>query len=135
MIRFLEKETAYDKGRSEKSASFITIYEDIDEKDVEKLTKSHQEEGPRLVLFLKGKDHLEMSVIPTDTCRIYCQAKTIIDSLLILIGTYYVFHLDYPRKYTQCLGFLQQIVLGDAFTGDKSTKFKHFLRKFQKDLK
>ena len=107
----------------------------MEEKDVEKFTGSHEEEGTRLVFFFKDNE-LEMAVIPTDTghtVRIYCQADSVLDAVMCLLAWYYVFDLDYPRKYTQCLGFLQQQVIGDAYTGDKSTKFKHFLRKVQKD--
>lgn len=106
----------------------------IDEKDFDKYTKSHEEEGPRLVLFLKGTEQLEMAVIVTDSCKIYCQAKSILDSIIIVLASYYVFNLDYPRKYNQCLGFSQQCVLEDAFTGDKSSKYKHFLQKIMNDI-
>ena len=101
---------------------------------MEKYTKSHEEEGPKLILFLKGKDQLEMAVIATDNCRIYCQAENIINSIMILLACYYVFNLDYPRKYSQCLGFLQQYVLGDAFTNEKSLKYRHFVKKIANDL-
>ena len=95
----MEKETGYSNGKGEKTSSFISIFEDIDEKDFDKYTKSHEEEGPRLVLFLKGKEQLEIAVIVTDSCKIYCQAKSILDSIIILLASYYVFNLDYPRKY------------------------------------
>ena len=122
----MEKETGYSNGKGEKTSSFISIFEDIDEKYFDKYTKSHEEEGPRLVMFLNGKEQLEMAVIVTDSCKIYCQAKSILDSIIILLASYYVFNLDYPRKYYQCLGFLQQYVLWDVFTGDKSSKYKQF---------
>lgn len=78
---------------------------------MEKYTKSHEEVCPRLILFLKGMDQLEMTVIATNNCRIYCQTENVINSIMILLASYYVFNLDYPRKYSQCLGFLQQYVL------------------------
>ncbi|KAK3085365.1 hypothetical protein FSP39_002173 [Pinctada imbricata] len=133
MLNFLEKETKYDKGKGEKSSSFLSVHDDIDEKDIDKFTKSGEEEAPKLILFFKGEDTLEMSVIATDTCRIFCQADTVPDAVMMLLASYYVFDLDYPRKYTQCLGFLQQVVIGDAYTGIKSTKFKHFMKKFKSD--
>ena len=130
----MEKETGYSNGKGEKTSSFISIFEDIDEKYFDKYTKSHEEEGPRLVMFLKGKEQLEMAVIVTDSCKIYCQAKSILDSIIILLASYYVCNLDYPRKYNQWLGFSQQYVLRDAFTGDKSSKYKHFLKNIMNDI-
>lgn len=134
LIQYLEKETGYSKGKGEKSSSFISLFEDVEEKDVEKYTKSHEEEGPRLILFLKGKDQLEMTVIATDNCRIYCQTENVINSIMILLASYYIFNLDYSRKYSQCLSFLQQYVLVDAFTSEKSLKYQHFVKKIANDL-
>lgn len=101
--------TQKERGRSRQAS--ISLFEDVEEKEVEKYTKSHEEECPRLILFLKGMDQLEMTVITTNNCRIYCQTENVINSIMILLASYYVFNLDYPRKYSQCLGFLQQYVL------------------------
>ena len=49
----------------------------MEEKDVDKLTESHEEEGPRLVFFFKDNE-LEMAVIPTDTVRIFCQTGSVL---------------------------------------------------------
>lgn len=53
---------------------------------------------------------------------------------MIWMACYCVFNLDYPRRYNQCLGFLQQYVLGHAFTGEKSAKYMHFVKKITDDF-
>ena len=60
---------------------------------------------PKLILFMKG-DEVDMGVITVDECRIYCQSQGVLDCVMLLLASYYVFDIHYPRKYSQTLALL-----------------------------
>ena len=64
-----------------------------------------------------------LAYIICDGIRINCKSSTIIECMLILLASYYVFDLAYPEIYTEFLGFLQQMILLDPYTGKKRFKF------------
>ena len=104
------------------------IWHDIPEGKVDQKLTSSALDSPFLVLFFKN-DTFELGAITVDTKVIYCQANSILDALLLLLASYYVFDLHYPRPYSQALGFLQQEGLKKQFVEKKSSGFAHLLAK------
>jgi hypothetical protein len=93
---------------------------------VDKAAKSQEGDPPRLFLFTDENGKLMEAIVAADGQRVYCQSETVQDALLGLVFTYYAFDLDYPRIYSQFLGFLQEHVFKDTFVGKKSTNFHKF---------
>ena len=96
--------------------------------DVEKGTQSRPTEAPRLVLICQSDGQLDKGFILCDGVRI-TGSSSVLECILLLIATYYTFDLDYPAVYAQLLGFLQQMVLLDPYTGKKSTNFIKMVKK------
>ena len=59
--------------------------------------------------------------------------------LTILMAAYYVFDLEYPRMYSQALGFLQTFLFEDPYRLETCKNYKFFLKKvmpfFEAELK
>ena len=125
-MRFIEWETAFNKGKGGKTRPIIQMKDDVTEAELSRATASKSEDAPILVLCVKN-DAFDMACIKCDSVVLYTQADNALSGLLVLMAAYYVFDLKYPRCYSQLLGLLQQKVLGEPFTGEKSMKYKHFI--------
>lgn len=51
-------------------------------------------------------------------------------SLILLMASYYAFDLEYPKIYSQALGFFQQFMIGDKFCGKMSSRYSQFTTKY-----
>ena len=97
--------------------------------NVEKHLQSKATEAPRLVLIYNSSGQLDIGYILCDRARITCTTSSIVECVLLLLATYYVFDLDYPEVYAQFLGFLQQMVLLEPYTGKKGSNFIKMVKK------
>jgi hypothetical protein len=79
-------------------------------------------ESPRLVAFLENGELDEVCIIGDDS-EIHSQAATLLDSITALFAVYNIFDLAYPRPYSQLLGLLQEYMMNEPYTGQKSKKF------------
>ena len=125
---FLEKATAFVRGKGQKTLSIIDVLIDVPEDQIPRSVSSCALEAPKMVALMKG-DQFEMAVIKSDNSLIYCQTCDILEAILVLFGSYYCFQLMYPRCYRQLSAVLQQVVLGEPYIGEKSTNCKHFRNK------
>ena len=89
------------------------------------------EKSPPHIIATVEKESLEHVYIIGDGCTIPCEVgDDICDAIILLLGTYYIFDLGYPRIYSQILGFLQQYVLNDPYYLEKSADYKHFVAQY-----
>lgn len=127
VIRYIEKEISFKRGKGLKSRS-ILVCSETDDEDSE--YKNVEKSPPRLFLFVKNNE-LEHACITADGCTIPCESgDDFNDALILLLATYYTFDLSYPRIYSQILGILQQYVLNDPYNLEKSTDYKHFVAQY-----
>jgi len=131
VIQYIEHETALVKGRGAKTKSIVQVHYDVGDKDIDSRCGSPEGQGPQLHVFVKD-GHFDVAVIVADTIIINTQAMDIVQALLLLLATYFVFDLFYPRPYCQILGFLQQQVLDQLYSGLKSQNFTSFVSRFPK---
>jgi len=125
VIHFMESETGLRKGKGNMTMSILQVLYDIADSDIDDLLKSPAGQEPQLRVFVQD-GHFDFACIVLDSVSIEAQATDVIQALLLLLATYFVFDLSYPRPYCQVLGFLQQYVLGQLYTGFKSSKYVHF---------
>ena len=72
---------------------------------------------------------MEEAVITADTARIYTQSSSIYEAMLLLLGAYYIADFKYPRVYVNLLSILQQFIVGEAYSVERSTTCIMFLKK------
>ena len=77
-----------------------------------------------------SEEVLSGAVLAGDNVRVHMPGLTAVQAVLVLVGAYYVFDINYPRPYSQLLGFLQQTVVGQPFSGHKSRGFSQELSKY-----
>ena len=129
-IQAIERETAFTRGKGQKTHSILQIVEDVPAGEMETHLKTDRSQAPQLVLFMsEGK--LDVSTVIVDGTPIETRASDILQSVFILLGCYYVFDLTYPRVYSQVLAFLQQFVLKQMYTGKKSAKYLQFIHELK----
>ena len=87
----------------------------------EKYLMSEEEDVPVLVVFLDTENNSLCNYIIGDDTKMFGQTINILDGIILLMASYYVFDLEYPIIYSQVLGIIQHWVLGDIFTQTKST--------------
>ena len=92
------------------------------DKETEKGSPAH------LVIFFLDAD-IEEAVIVGDSIRVLAHTKKLEEAVLLLLGVYYVAGLNYPKMYSNVLGLLQQLIIGEAFVGEKSSNLTVFLKK------
>ncbi|XP_061111986.1 uncharacterized protein LOC133137663 [Conger conger] len=126
VLSMIEENTKFERGNSE---SVITVCKDASLDDAQ--LESRETDPPRLVLHVTDGRLLD-SFIVGDAMTARAQANTVLEAVITLLGTYYTFHLQYPRIYSQALGFLQQRMLGDTYMGPKSNGFKSLSKQFIK---
>lgn len=89
---------------------------------------SEEEDAPVLVVFFDTEHNSLCNYIIGDDTKIFGQTINIIDGIILLMASYYVFDLEYPIIYSRVLGIIQHWVLGDIFTQTKSTKLDKIFR-------
>lgn len=104
--------------------------QDIAADEIDTELASEKGSAPRMVVFLGEHADFQEAVIIGDTIKVLTHAKNIEYALLLLIGCYYVAGLEYPKIYSNFLGFVQQFVVGEAFVGDKSSNYTVFIKKY-----
>ena len=87
--------------------------------------------SPRLLCFLDNDNDLEEAVITADTARLFTQTNDIYESVVLLMGAYYVVDVAYPKVYANILSIMQQFVIGEAFTGKRSANCIKFITNHQ----
>ena len=92
--------------------------------------KSAEKSAPHILVIVENNS-LGQAYILGDGCTIKCETGDFSDALILLLGTYYIFDLAYPRVYSQILGFLQQYVLKDPYNLEKSADYKHFASQYR----
>ena len=90
---------------------------------------SDMKSAPRLVIFLDNDGNMEEAVVIGDSVNIFTKADTIFEAIVFLVATYYVVDLQYPKPYCNILGLLQQFVVGEGYTGDRSSYYTSFIKK------
>ena len=95
---------------------------------LDKETETDKGSPAHLVVFFQDAD-IEEVVIVGDSVRVLAQTKKLEEAVLLLLGVYYVAGLNYPKIYSNVLGLLQQLVIGEAFVGEKSSNLTVFLKK------
>lgn len=98
--------------------------------DQDKDLNSVEKSPPHIIVTVENNS-LEHVYIIGDGCTIPCEVgDDVCDAIILLLGTYYIFDLAYPRIYSQMLGFLQQYVLNDPYNLEKSADYKHFVAQY-----
>lgn len=131
-MKFIEKSVAFKKGKGVKSKSCITIADfDISDADKSHLCSSSDLSPPRIVVFMDGNKCVDGYIVG-DNCKIRCRNMNNVGVIFItFLACYYCFDFSYPRIYSQFLGFLQQYVMHDPYSHEKSSDHKHFIAQYQ----
>ena len=111
----------------------LKVFDDVPEDEFDKHLKTETNDAPHLVIFTKNMI-FEAAVIVGDASEIAAQCTSVPEALVVLMAVYYVMDLDYPKIYSQLLGFIQHFVVGDPYTGEKSADYKHFVAKLELDI-
>lgn len=131
VMKFIEKSVAFKKGKGVKSKTCLTVADsNISDAEKNQLCSSAELSPPCIVIFVdegKCKD----AYIVGDNCKISCKSVEIVQIFITLLACYYCFDLSYPRIYSQLLGFLQQFVMHDPYSLEKSSDHKHFIAQYQ----
>ena len=84
--------------------------------------------SPPKLIAVYHRDQFVNSFIVGDEVSISLNAASLLTSVVVLLGAYYVFDLDYPQIYLQFFGLLQQLMLGESYTGSKGSHLTRFLK-------
>lgn len=92
---------------------------------------SVKEKAPLALRILYTDDDVKMVYVVGEGSVINTHTTNILDAVIILLGAYYIFDLNYPAMYGQLLGFLQQHILEEPYTYFKGTNFQKFSNKLK----
>ena len=97
--------------------------------------KSHNDEpteieveiGQAPKLFVSVEDGTVKSLsLVADGLTMQLEHCDIGRACVTLLASYYVFNIEYPKPYSQFLGFMQEAVLGLRYPGTKSAEYVDF---------
>ena len=97
---------------------------------MEKPTVTKELQAPQLVLFISS-DELQQTVVCGDNVKVVFNPTEAVDALLLLLAVYYAFDLEYPKIYSQVLGFFQQYIVGEKYSDLMSSKFHKFTTRYK----
>ena len=107
---------------------------DIPDAEVDQLLESKEKEAPRIVVFRRDGEIIGTYIVGDKTV-ITSQRTSFAASFIVLVATYYVFNLEYPRVYSQLLGLFQTYVIkGAPYNGKKSSRYIDFSSELKKQL-
>lgn len=113
---------------------FLSVYlQDVQESQISKALDSKPESPPSLVI-IENEGGVDSIYSVGDEAKIFLSTKEPMEALFLLLAWYYITDLEYPRCYSQLLGFCQQIVLKQPFHCQKTTSFVQFLNKVEKAM-
>ena len=124
-FRHLEKEIGFRKGKGGKYKNIVQTLWDIDDDRIEEKCVTEENEAPKLLVFIKNED-VSMTCIVGDTLQLNMNSCDVINGLVHLMASYYVFDIGYPRCYSQSLGLMQEVVMNEKFKSSKTNKFNEW---------
>ena len=96
--------------------------------------ESAPEEEPSLIFFTGEEDDIELIEIVGDEQVLHVGTTSVSHALVVLAACYYVFDVQYPRRFSQVLGFIQHFVFEHKFDQKASEKFKQEREKVAKGI-
>jgi len=104
--------------------------QDILADKVKSETESDKLSAASLVVFVVPLGEIEEAVVTANTARVITCASDMYEAMLLLIALYYVANLAFLKVYINMLSILQQFVMGEAYTGERSSNCIVFLKKY-----
>jgi hypothetical protein len=116
---------AFRQGRGGASKDVIKVKKDLpmDDDKIQKSLYTVENDSPQMVIFVDNDTSLDLIEICGDGIVIHLNHCDLVEAVLSLIGCFYVFDIAYPRIYSQMLGIIQHLVIGDPYMGQKSNGF------------
>ena len=121
-FRYLEKEIGFRKGKGGKYKNIVQTLWDVEDDRIEEKCRTDENDAPKLLVFIKNED-VCMTCIVGDTLQLNLNSCDVINGLVHVLVSYYVFDIAYPRCYSQSLGLMQELVMNEKFKGAKTNKF------------
>ena len=118
-FRYLEKEIGFRKGKGGKYKNIVQTLWDVEDDRIEEKCRTDENEAPKLLVFIKNED-VCMTCIVGDTLQLNLNSCDVINGLVHVLVSYYVFDIAYPRCYSQSLGLMQELVMNEKFKGSKN---------------
>ena len=109
--------------------NILQVYRDI--KSLKFLEKSVGFKQPHIIA-LTTNEKVNLLEIVGDGTIINVSEVDVPYAIILLMCSYYVFDLAYPRRFCQTLGFFQHKVLDEEFLDTNSSGFINFLHKIEK---
>lgn len=97
---------------------------------VDKLLQTLPNTPPKLIALKKAGELVNIAIV-ADGSVILMDTTIVEEAITLLVGFYYVVDLEYPRIYSQLLGFFQQVALQQPFEGHKTNGFSQLVKKIE----
>ena len=93
-------------------------------------------QAPKLFVSVEDRSVKSLTMVG-DGLTMQLEHCEVSRACVTLLASYYVFDIEYPRPYSQFLGFVQEAVLGVPYPGTKSAGYVDFKAKLlqNNDLK
>ena len=88
-------------------------------------------EDPHILLFSNGGDKLTAAYVVGDGKIVSAKHKCSLSALLLLLEMYYLFEIDYPRRYAMVLALFQVIVFEEPFSKETSKNWNFFMKQLK----
>lgn len=90
-----------------------------------------KDKAPLALRILTTDGDIKMVYVVGEGTVINSRTTNVLDAVVVLLGAYYIFDLNYPAIYGQLLGFLQQHILEEPYTYFKGSNYQNFSNKLK----
>jgi len=111
----------------------VFIFQDIADDAIDEALKTAEAEPLHLAVLAAGDDVTGVFIVG-DTTVIKLPSNDIMSAVMLLIVSYYVFDLDYPRIYANFLSIFQTLAFGEPYLKETSKKCKFFTKKLRREI-
>jgi len=107
-----------------------TFFQDIADSAVAQSLETVENEPLHIVVLTVGEDITGVFIVGY-TAVIKVPKPDILSATLLLLVSYYVFDIEYPRMYANLLGVLQTVAIGEPYLKETSKQCKFFMKKLR----
>ncbi|ESO82520.1 hypothetical protein LOTGIDRAFT_176278 [Lottia gigantea] len=127
-IRFIE-----DEIKNGKSESLIRVTTEYNENEIEKHLQT-KENQPLFLQIFTSSDKIEGMYLCGDRSIIETGVKGgVLGAIFKLMAAYYIFDINYPKKYAMLMAIIQAVVFEEPFS-KTTNKFKFLLKQIEKQM-
>lgn len=109
------------------------LFQDVADEAIDEALRTVEAEPLHLTVLVTGVDVTGVFIVG-DSAVIKLSSNDIMSAVLLLLISYYIFDVNYPRTYANFFSVLQTLAFGEPYLKETSKKCKFFTKKLRREI-